>query len=364
MTWRARRFSPWILSVLFVARAAHAEPGASELSNARQAFQSAVALEGEQKWALAAQKLHEAISIKDTPGLRFHLAHCEERLGSLVEAALDYERANELLRHGAKAPDVEKLLGPASAELKPRVPHLTLQLPADVANPLVVLDGKQVAPSELSSGLALNPGAHQLKVSAPGRMNFERAFSLKEADRVSIAVSLPSEQAPGVVVPTISTTPSAPGPAAQTPAAEPPPSAKPPAPSSPRAPAKLYLLIGESAITVAGLAVGIGYSVAGSSASDRVLSTQAQIDQAAPGNAAACSAPNASLSGSCANLRSAIDDHDRDGTVSAIGFICAGAGAAALVTTWLAYPRVRASGSSPAVEPVVALGRVGLVGRF
>jgi hypothetical protein len=349
------------LCALFVARAAHAEPSAAELSNARQAFQSAVALEGQEKWALAAQKLHEALAIKDTPGLRFHLAHCEERLGSLVEASLDYDRANELLRQGAKAPDVEKLLGPASAELKPRVPHVAVQLPADVANPLVVLDGKQVAPSELASGLPLDPGTHQLTVSAPDRAAFERTFSLKEGDRVSIAVTLPGEPASASVVAPIAGTP---GPVAHTPASELPPSAQRSAPSSGRLSPKLYLLIGESAFTVAGLAVGIGYSLAQSSARDRVLSTQNQIDQAAPGNPAACTAPTGSLSGSCANLSHAIDDHDRDGTLSTIGFICAGAGAAALVTTWLAYPSARSSGSGPSVQPVVALGRVGLEGRF
>src|SRR5450432_1242199 len=107
-----------VCAVAIGARLAHAEPTPAEISTARQAFESAVALEADQKWLEASTKLREALAIKDTPGLRFHLAHCEEQQGLLVEAALDYDRANELLQHGAKAPDVQKLLATASAELK------------------------------------------------------------------------------------------------------------------------------------------------------------------------------------------------------------------------------------------------------
>src|SRR5450432_4034374 len=180
MTPRLRSLAVLPLCVaLLGARTAHADPTAAKISSARHAFEVAVSLEADQHWADAALQLREAISVKDTPGLRFHLAHCEAEQGFLVEASLDYDRASELLRQGAKAPDVLRLLEPASAELKRRIPHLTVEIPSDLSAPRAELDGRPYAPSELLSQ-PLNPGQHQLKVSAARRLSFERSLSVHE----------------------------------------------------------------------------------------------------------------------------------------------------------------------------------------
>src|SRR5690606_8548188 len=71
-------------ALLLVAPSAGAEPTATELAVARRLFREATQLEERQRWDLAAQKLREAIRIKETPGLRFHLAHCQENMGLLV----------------------------------------------------------------------------------------------------------------------------------------------------------------------------------------------------------------------------------------------------------------------------------------
>jgi hypothetical protein len=63
-------------------------------------------------------------------------------------------------------------------------------------------------------------------------------------------------------------------------------------------------------------------------------------------------------------LHTAIDDHDRAARVSMIGFVTAGVGAAALLTTWLAYPSARAESAGVVLQPVAGFGRVGLLGRF
>src|SRR5262245_61240753 len=128
---------------------AFAEPTATELAVARRLFGEAVELEHAERWELAAAKLRDALAIKDTPGLRFHLAHCEEKRGHLVEAMLNYDRARELIAAGAKAPDVESVLEPARAQLERRLPQLVIVAPADVAGLVVQLDGKPVARSVL-----------------------------------------------------------------------------------------------------------------------------------------------------------------------------------------------------------------------
>ena len=359
MTFRSHWFVRLLLaSAALGARVAHADPTPAELATARQAFESAVALEAEQKWLQASKQLRQALAVKDTPGLRFHLAHCEERQGFLVEAALDYDRASELLQQGAKAPDVQKLLAPASADLKKRIPVVSVEIPSDVPSPGAALDSKAYAVSELALGVALNPGPHRLEVSAPGRRPMSNAFSLKEGDRVSIRVDLPGTDPPANAV---TAPPSADG--APTPGAPRVESIEVRRQNRGPAP-KFYLLAGESAVTAFGLAFGIGYALAQSSAHDRVQAEQHQIDAAAPNSAVSCGTPSESLNGACSDLHRAIDDYRRDRTLSSVGFVCAGVGAAALLTTWIAYPSRPSGNSGPAVGLVVAPGRVALQGRF
>ena len=361
MMFRPRSLvSLFACTLALVARTAHADPSASEISAARHAFETAVSLENDQHWTEAALELRRAIAVKDTPGLRFHLAHCETEQGHLLQASLEYERASALLHQGANAPDVQKLLGPASDALKLRLARLSLDLPVDLHEPTASVDGKAYPSTELAQGLVLDPGRHEIRVAAVGRRNFERVLVLKEGERVALrpelAVSAPPSTAP---LPSAGTKASANAP--DSPATE-----RAPAPvhEGGMPSAKVYLLIGESALTVAGLAVGIGYRVAASSATDRVNGDQANIDRVAPNDIHACTA-YPELTSTCSDLRASIHDHDHAAAISNVGFLTAGIAAAALVTTWLVYPNTTSHGASGLqVLPVAGLGSLGLVGRF
>jgi len=356
MTFRTPSLALLIAAVVWLPRAAQAEPSTAEISDAKHAFESALTAEAELRWADAGQKLREAIAVKDTPGLRFHLAHCETEQGHLVAALAEYDHAQELLRQGVKAPDVQKLLGPARAELLQRLPRLTLELPADVQVPLIAIDQRPYPASELVLGVPLDPGRHELRVQAAGRRPFERALDLKEGDRITLPVVMAVAAPPGGP----SDAPAAEGPvqvsAVSAPVA--------PADKHPSSSTKLYLMLGESVLTAAGLGVGIGFAVARGSATEHIDSAQAQIDAGAPGDPAACAMPKGEVAYACDDLSSAIADHERASTLSTVGFVTAGVGAAALLTTWLFYPSPRARAAGLSMTPVAGLGRIGVVGRF
>jgi len=361
MTFRPPSLALLIACAAFcLPHAASAEPSSAEISAAKQAFESALAAEAAERWADAALKLRDAIAVKDTPGLRFHLAHCETELGNWVQASLEYDRALELLRRGANAPDVQKLLGPARSELLRRLPRLTLEVPADVQVPLISIDQQPYPASELSLGVPLNPGPHELRVQAAGRRPFERSLILQEGDRIVLPVTLPVV-APTATAAQLSRKPEPPAKASPAPS----PSPVAARPDSRSSPVKLYLMIGESVLTAAGLGVGIGFAVARGSATERIDSAQARIDAGSPENPAACGGmPDAAVGDACADLSVALQDHDRAATWSQLGFVSAGVGAVALVTTWLVYPSPRAQSSRFSLLPVAGLGRVGLAGRF
>jgi hypothetical protein len=219
----------------------------------------------------------------------------------------------------------------------------------------VSIDNRPYPASEVALGVPLNPGPHELRVQAGGRRPFERALTLKEGDQTVLPVTLPLAAREA-------------GPSNAQPVFEPPLPASSSAVASPAehrsSSAKLYLMIGESVLTAVGLGVGLGYTVARGSASERIDSALARIEAAAPGNPNACDPPNSELLSVCSDLNAAADDHDRAVILSQVGFVTAGVGAAALVTTWLLYPSPSRQKSGVSVQPVASFGRVGVIGRF
>jgi hypothetical protein len=124
------------------------------------------------------------------------------------------------------------------------------------------------------------------------------------------------------------------------------------------------VLLGESALALAGLGVGVGFALARASATDRATEAQRSVADAAMGNRAACASPSASLSGPCHDFSDALAARDRDGTWETVGFVTAGVSAGALLGSLLFWPRPRTSEQSSGCRPWVGRDTVGVTGRF
>jgi hypothetical protein len=309
--------------VSLVASAAAAEPSSSELGKARRLFQEATALEQRSDWREASVKIDEALAIKETPGLHFHRAHCAEQLGELVIAARHYERAEQMIRAGAAAPDVEELLAAARVRVLARVPRVTLAFPSGVEGATIEIDGTTI-PETQGTPVYLEPGRHRVVARAPGRRDFEMEITLVEGQSRALEVAFPEPEKPS------------------------PPSA-PPRPKQRRGAsdtwsfgAREIVLVSEVTVTLAALGTGIGFSVARGSAADRIADAQHEVDAAsAAEDQAVCG--TAGEPAACAELQSAIRDHERATRNAAIGFIAAGVGAGATLLTWALWPSERAS---------------------
>jgi hypothetical protein len=113
-------------------------------------------------------------------------------------------------------------------------------------------------------------------------------------------------------------------------------------------------LLGEAALTVAGLAVGVGYTIASHSAASATDDAQSRLDAANTpcGGAAAGSV----IHPDCIVLADAAADHYRYRNMAVAGFVGAAIGAAAFATTWVVWkPKVNAGSErlipSAAVSP-------------
>jgi hypothetical protein len=337
-----------LLAPLVVSAAASgaSEPSPSEISVARRLFQDGKAAEDAGRWREAAEKFRSAIAIKDTPGMRFHLARCEEEQGAFVEALVEYDRARELIDHGMNAADVEKLLPAARERVRAKVGLLTLKLPADVQNITVELDGRALSRSVLEEPMPINPGKHRLVAVAAGRAKFDEEVQLGTGEAKQLTVELPPAAIPpkGVIA-----GPSEPS-TSQT--AVPARALLVPAPADRGSfPSRTLVLVTEGVFFGAGLVTGAGFLLAKNAARDSYEDATETVGN----DPSACTAPTQDdVRRACQKLRTAPTDENRYSTWSTIGFVTAGVSAAAFGLTYGLWPagekspqiHARASGTS------------------
>src|SRR6187551_625525 len=301
-----------LLPVLRVGSAqAATEPTPSELSVARRLFDEARAAEEAARWREASEKFRKAIAIKDTPGMRFHLARCEEEQGAFVEALVEYDRARELIDSGVRAADVEKLLADARERVRAKVALLTVRLPSGVENVSVELDGKALSGAVLGVPMPINPGVHRVTAVAVGRQPFAKELALGTGEVRQLALELPVT----TTVPLAAPAPAAP--AATVDASR--------ASSSDDRPVstRTVVLVGEASLFAVALGTGIVFSVARSSANDRYEAANRTVLGPLGGSdpdGTACSVPREG----CAELDEAVQDRSRAGALAVTGFVAAG----------------------------------------
>ncbi|RYZ01551.1 MAG: hypothetical protein EOO73_35120 [Myxococcales bacterium] len=327
------RPSPLVLALLLTAapalvRAAP-EPTPSEISVARRLFEEGKAAEDAGRFREAADRFRKAIVIKDTPGMRFHLARCEEEQGALVEALVEYDRARELLDSGIKAPDVDRLLPDARKRVEAKVATVTLRLPDGVAGASVELDGKALSSSVLGVPIPVNPGKHRLSATATGRASFAADLELAVGEARQVALELPPTQSAAVA------------PAAGSSALG--PRQAPRVALQDADTARTVTLVTEASLFAAGVASGIVFTIAKNGAADRYETANervlAQIGGSDP-EGIACSIPREG----CAELENARQEEKRDRTIATVGFVTAGVSALAFGLTlalWKTEPPAR-----------------------
>jgi len=165
------------LSTLLVASFAHAQT--EDLDAARRAFDRALSLEDAKKFDEALVVFREVLAVKATPQVRFHVAYCLHKLGKLVDAGRELDKARE----DAQA------LGPAGAPLVDRAmqertdlyastPRISVKLADGSHPPSAIVDGAPVTLGD--DPIAVDPGKHHVVIERPGKPPFERDVVVTE----------------------------------------------------------------------------------------------------------------------------------------------------------------------------------------
>ncbi len=199
-----------VVAMLVATRGAlAAEPTGAELREARELFSKAQSDEKAGDWPAALEKLKRVTQIKVTPGVRFHVAVCEEKTGQLVAALADYALAERQAAEEKNREVLSALKEPIAA-LQERVPRLLVKAPTDVKGLEVALDGKALAPGLFSAEMPVDAKAHTVEAHAPGRKAFSQTVTAREREITPVEIVLePEGKATPAPVPIATSKPSA-----------------------------------------------------------------------------------------------------------------------------------------------------------
>jgi hypothetical protein len=171
---------------------------AAEPTMAEALFREARDLIARGDLAAACPKLEESQRLDPAPGTEFNLARCYELQGRLASAWGAYADV-AAITHAAGQGERELRARERVAAIEPRLSFLTVKRSAGEGAIALSWDGKPMALAELDVAIPVDPGAHVIRASAPGKRDWETTVRIDaDAQRITIEVP-PLADAPPVI---------------------------------------------------------------------------------------------------------------------------------------------------------------------
>jgi hypothetical protein len=200
------RKTAYALPVLFTILALSGRAAAQEAA-ADALFDSARTAMARHDFDRACEQFRASDKLDPAAGTELNLADCEEKRGHLASAWELFRMVEEKLNPSDERVTVAH--GRAQA-LQARVPRLTLELAADAPKSSSVRDGSvELGSATFGISLPVEPGSHELVVSAPGFAARSFQIQLAEGEVRSLVVA-PGAPISPAVTPLAAASPSGP----------------------------------------------------------------------------------------------------------------------------------------------------------
>jgi hypothetical protein len=232
--------------------AAPSEAATRDEAAARVLFAEARRLAAAGKFEEACPKFEDSLRLNAGIGTTFNLADCLEHVGRIASAwarFLDVAAATKM----AGQPDRERVARERAAALEPRLSRLTVNVDSPAEGMVLQRDAVVLTPSSWGMALPIDPGAHAIKVTAPGKRPWSTEVTVPAGDAVVLSVS----------VPTLEVLPEPPPPILVAPAS--PPLPAPPPERHLSRPVAILGTVGLAGMTVAAI-LGVEFQIANSEA--------------------------------------------------------------------------------------------------
>jgi len=356
MGFRRARFvlAAAALGALFATGAARAEPTAADRETARSLMSEARELREKGHMQDALKRFKAADDIMRVPTTGLELARTQASMGLLLEARDTIANIRKLPSSPSDPEPFKEARAKAEEldnSLETRIPALTIvvQGAAEGETPTIVVDGSQLAAAVAGLPRRVNAGRHTVVVRTPTTQG-ERTVDVKEGERKDVEVTLSAASKTLEVTPPLGETPPAQA-------------------EHPSEPSEATSH-GPTALTFVGIAAGGAGLVLGAVTGLLSMSKTSSLKTECPRSV--CTSANALSDRSSAYTLA---------TVSDIGFVVAGVGAAVAITTLVvghessAAPAGQSAPEAPAegqpapqsrlrIVPWIGLGSAGVTGVF
>lgn len=174
-----------VVLALFIPAAASAETSAA---TAHSLFLEARAAMEKGDYEAACPKLEESMRLDPAVGTQLNMADCYERVGKVGSAWAGFLDAASMAK-SSHQPDREKLARARAKALEPRLPKLLIDADSSGEPGMeIARDGMSVGSASWGSALVVDPGAHDVVASAPGKMSWRTVVDAKEGQTARVTV--------------------------------------------------------------------------------------------------------------------------------------------------------------------------------
>ncbi len=178
------------LAVLSAETRALAQPSPDTRAAAAALFEAGRKLQGEGKFAEACPKLEDSQKMDPGMGTLFYLSECYEKIGRTMSAWVGFrEVAAQALIAGQG--EREKVARGRVATLEPQLMRLKILIRPEPGQVSVTRDGAVMSPGVFGTPIPLDPGAHLISATAPGKESWESKIILKDPGQ-TLTVEVPT----------------------------------------------------------------------------------------------------------------------------------------------------------------------------
>jgi hypothetical protein len=208
MAWKCRQLAAIALTLAAVSPAAAADPTEQDKALATALFDEGKKLLVAGKVSEACRKLEESRRLDPLPGTILNLAACHEQEGKMASALAELREARALAERDHRQDRV------AFAEehmraIEPRISSLILVVSreADAPELALVRDGTAIGRAAWGTKIPVDPGAHVIEASAPGKKAWKIEVLVKPDGDVETVNISPLEDTTPAVLPLVPSQP-------------------------------------------------------------------------------------------------------------------------------------------------------------
>ncbi|MBK7582963.1 MAG: PEGA domain-containing protein [Myxococcales bacterium] len=179
--------------LLSLSSIALAQESASDKAAADALFDDAKKLMAAEKWDEACPKLAESLKLSQRLGTLLNLANCHAEQGKTASAWAEFNEAAAIAKRD-KSKQREKFARTHVQQLEKRLARVSFKLPNGLEGATLEIDGTAVGTSALGTALPIDPGTHEVKVSAPGKKTWTKQLHI-EGEARTTTVEVPALEA-------------------------------------------------------------------------------------------------------------------------------------------------------------------------